>query len=142
MDFSLDRFLKAQENTYHGVRAELGAGHKTGHWMWWVFPQAAGLGISPTSQFYAIGSLVEARAYAAHPVLGERLRACAGLLLSVPGRSAPDILGPVDAMKLRSSMALFLAAAPEDPLFDEVLRRFFDGSPDPATELILAAWRL
>ncbi|MET4002825.1 uncharacterized protein (DUF1810 family) [Arthrobacter sp. UYCu511] len=139
--FDLDRFLAIQEEKYDGVRVELGAGYKTGHWMWWIFPQAAGLGTSPTAQFYAIASLGEAVAYAAHSVLGARLRACAQLLLEVPDDSAQDILGQVDAMKLRSSMTLFQTAAPEEPLFAEVLHRFFGDSPDFATEQILATWR-
>lgn len=137
----LERFVAAQQGMFDGVTAELGAGRKTGHWMWFVFPQAAGLGTSPTARFYAIASLEEAEAYAAHPVLGVRLRECARLLLLHTGRPAVDILGPVDAMKLRSSMTLFQTAAPDEPVFGEVLERFFDGRPDRATLEILAAWR-
>lgn len=139
--FDLQRFVDAQEDRYDGVRAELGAGHKSGHWMWFVFPQARGLGTSPTARFYAIASLGEAAAYAAHRLLGTRLRECAHLLLSVPGRAAVEILGPVDAMKLRSSMTLFQAAAPGEPVFADVLERCFAGIPDEATLQILAAWR-
>ena len=138
MDF--DRFLDAQQGMYDGVKAELGAGRKRGHWMWFVFPQAAGLGRSTTAQFYGITSMAGAVAYAAHPVLGARLRECAGLLLAVPGTSAVEILGQVDAMKLRSSMALFQAAAPGESVFGEVLDRFYDGVPDAATLRIVAAW--
>jgi len=113
--------------------AELRRGRKTSHWMWFVFPQIAGLGFSPTAQRYAISGLAEARAYAGHPVLGPRLRACTAALTEAAGGSADRILGPVDAMKLRSSMTLFAAAAPEEPSFGEVLTRYFDGQPDEAT---------
>lgn len=138
---SLDRFLIAQEEMYDGVKAELGAGHKTGHWIWFVFPQVSGLGKSPTAQFYAISSLEEAMAYAAHPLLGKRLRECATLLLSVPDASAVDILGEGDAMKLRSSMTLFHAIALDETLFMHVLQRFYGGSLDLLTMQILAGWR-
>lgn len=141
MDSDLDRFLQAQEETYDGVKTQLGSGHKSGHWMWFVFPQADGLGTSPLSRCYAITSLEGAAAYAAHPVLGARLRECAGLLLLHSGHSAADILGPVDAMKLRSSMTLFQAVAPEEPSFGSVLEAWFDGIPDPATLRILTRWR-
>ncbi|WP_038467179.1 DUF1810 domain-containing protein [Arthrobacter sp. PAMC 25486] len=141
MSGSLQRFIDAQEGMYDGVKTELGAGRKRGHWMWFVFPQVSGLGMSPTSQFFAIASIGEAMAYAAHPLLGARLRECAKLLLSVPGRSAEDNLGAVDAMKLHSSMTLFQAAVPDEPMFGEVLARYFDGGPDEATQRILAAWR-
>ncbi len=140
MDFDLDRFVAAQEGMYDGAKAELGAGLKRGHWMWFVFPQAAGLGRSPIAQFYGMTSMAEAVAYAAHPVLGARLRECAGLLLAAPGASAADIMGQVDAMKLRSSMTLFQAVAPGDAVFGEVLDRFYDGVPDSATLRILDAW--
>ncbi len=138
MDF--DRFLDAQQGMYDGVKAELGAGRKRGHWMWFVFPQAAGLGRSPTAQYYGITSLAGAAAYAAHPVLGARLRECAGLLLAAPGESAADIMGQVDAMKLRSSVTLFQAAAPGEAVYGQVLDRFYDGIPDAATLRILAGW--
>jgi uncharacterized protein (DUF1810 family) len=106
--------------------------------MWFVFPQLAGLGSSTMSQRYAIASLDEARAYLAHPVLGPRLRECAGLLLATSERSAEAILGPIDALKLRSSMTLFHRAEPRDRLFAEVLERFHGGLPDPTTDAILA----
>ena len=107
--------------------------------MWFVFPQIAGLGRSPTAQRYAISSLEEARAYLAHPVLGARLRESAQLLAEAPGRSAPEIFGAIDAMKLRSSMTLFARADPGDPVFARVLELYFAGEPDPATEQLLHA---
>jgi uncharacterized protein (DUF1810 family) len=106
--------------------------------MWFVFPQLAGLGRSEVSRYYAIASLDEARAYLAHPVLGARLQECANALLSSPaGPSADDIFGSVDAVKLRSSMTLFHRVAPDDPLFAQVLNRFYAGSPDPETDALL-----
>ena len=138
MPFDLDRFVIAQEGTYSGALAELRAGHKTGHWIWFVFPQLAGLGRSALSVHYAIGSLDEARAYAGHPVLGPRLRECAAAMLETSGRSAEDILGGIDAVKLRSSMTLFHRAAPDEPVFRAVLDRFYGGRPDPATDALLA----
>ena len=140
--FELQRFVDAQEDRYDGIKAELGAGLKLGHWMWFVFPQARGLGTSPTAQFYAIASMGEAAAYAAHHLLGARLQECANLVLSVQGRSAVEILGLVDAVKLRSSVTLFQAVAPDEPVFGDVLDRYFAGIPDEATQRILAAWRL
>ena len=101
--------------------------------MWFIFPQIAGLGQSPTSVFYALSSLDEAKAYLAHPVLGSRMRECTQLALDVEGRSARDIFGPVDEMKFRSSMTLFMKAAPDEPLFAQCLDKYFDGKPDPAT---------
>ena len=132
----LERFVAAQDGggTYRSAVAELERGRKAGHWMWFVFPQLAGLGSSPTARRYALASREEAAAYAAHPVLGPRLRRCAALLLAVDGRSAGEILGPVDALKLRSSMTLFLRAVPDEPVFASVLGRFFDGRPDPRTD--------
>ena len=135
----LQRFVEAQAGVYDGVIEELRRGRKSGHWIWFVFPQMAGLGRSWMSQQYAIGSIAEARAYLAHPVLGPRLRECATLILSAPsGRTAPDILGELDAMKVRSSMTLFGRAAPDEPVFGDVLRRFFGGTGDPATDALLA----
>jgi uncharacterized protein (DUF1810 family) len=113
--------------------SELRAGRKTSHWMWFVFPQIAGLGRSPTAQQYAIASLDEAEAYLAHPVLGERLRECARILTELEGRSAEQVFGELDALKLRSSMTLFSRAAPDEPLFGAVLERYFGGKEDPAT---------
>ncbi|UGS38065.1 DUF1810 domain-containing protein [Capillimicrobium parvum] len=133
--FDLQRFVDAQDRgaTYDAALAELRAGRKTSHWMWFVFPQIAGLGRSATAQHYAISSLAEAQAYLAHPVLGPRLRQSAAALLSHSGRSADQILGGIDAMKLRSSLTLFSRAAPDEPVFTEVLDRLFGGAPDAAT---------
>jgi uncharacterized protein (DUF1810 family) len=134
--YDLQRFVAAQDHasTYDRAAAELRAGRKASHWMWFVFPQIAGLGYSPASRTYAISSLAEARAYLAHPVLGPRLTECAVILTSVPGRTAEQIFGEVDAMKLCSSMTLFVHAAPGEPVFRQVLDRYFGGIPDPATE--------
>ena len=141
MSFDLDRFLIAQDDVYSAVKAELGAGLKTTHWMWFVFPQAAGLGRSEWAKLYGIHSPEEAVAYAAHPVLGARLRECCRLLLATSGRSAGQIFGHTDEQKLRSCVTLFQGLAPDEPVFGEVLSRFFGGAPDPATEDILASWR-
>jgi uncharacterized protein (DUF1810 family) len=135
--FDLERFVKAQAGVYEGALDELRQGRKSGHWMWFIFPQVAGLGHSATSRYFAIASLDEARAYLAHPVLGPRLRACAEAILAVTGRSAVEILGGIDAVKLRSSMTLFRRAAPAEPLFARVLDRFFDGLADETTDAIL-----
>jgi uncharacterized protein (DUF1810 family) len=132
MSFDLERFVDAQERVYDAAVAELRAGRKTSHWMWFVFPQIAGLGRSPTSVRYAISGLDEARAYLDHPVLGARLRECAEILVGLSGLSAFDIFGGIDATKLRSSMTLF-ARAGEDPVFAQVLDRYFDGEEDSAT---------
>lgn len=139
MAFDLDRFVAAQAGGVHeGALAELRRGRKRGHWMWFVFPQVAGLGRSDTSRFYAISSLAEARAYLAHSVLGPRLLACAEALLAAPqGVSAEEILGGIDALKLRSSMTLFRRAAPDEPIFGTVLDRFFGGRSDAATDAIV-----
>jgi uncharacterized protein (DUF1810 family) len=130
---ALSRFLDAQERVYDDALSELRAGRKTSHWMWFVFPQIAGLGRSPTAQRYAIGSLGEAEAYVAHPVLGERLRECARVLTELEGRSAEQVFGGLDALKLRSSMTLFARAAPDEPLFRTVLEQYFGGEEDAAT---------
>jgi len=130
--FNLQRFVEAQESVYEQVRRELGAGRKETHWIWFVFPQIAGMGRSATSIRYAISSLDEARAYLAHSVLGPRLRECARLVLEIDRRTAREIFGPVDEMKFRSSMTLFMKAAPDD-VFSECLEKYFGGSPDPAT---------
>lgn len=131
--FGLQRFVDAQSPVFETVLRELCAGRKASHWMWFVFPQIAGLGSSPMAQRYAIGSIEEARAYLDHPVLGPRLKACAAALLDVSGRSAHEIFGSPDDVKLRSSLTLFAAAAPDEPLFTRALDRFFDGRKDPAT---------
>ncbi len=133
---SLDRFVAAQADVHDRALAELHAGRKTSHWMWFVFPQLRGLGRSATATHFGIASLDEARAYLAHPLLGPRLRAaCAAVLRA--GGDAVDVFGPVDAMKLRSSMTLFEAAGGEPALFGAVLDRFFAGTRDPATLKLL-----
>ena len=129
----LDRFVQAQENSYAHALAEIAAGRKRSHWMWYIFPQVRGLGFSAMSRRYGIASLDEARAYLAHPVLGPRLVACTEAALGVPGRSAHDIFGDPDDLKLRSSATLFAAASPPGSPFHRLLDRFFDGQPDPAT---------
>jgi uncharacterized protein (DUF1810 family) len=133
--FHLDRFIAAQDDggTYQRALAELRRGRKSSHWMWFVFPQLAGLGRSPTAVHYAIGSLDEARAYLQHPVLGPRLRECAAALAEQSGVSAEQIFGGIDAIKLRSSMTLFHLAAPQDELFRAVLDHYFEGELDGAT---------
>ncbi|WP_244849195.1 DUF1810 domain-containing protein [Caballeronia sp. SL2Y3] len=131
--FNLQRFVSAQESVIDEARAELSAGRKRTHWMWFVFPQIAGLGHSPMAQRYAIQSLAEAQAYLAHPVLGARLVELTGIVNRVEGRSVEDIFGYPDHMKFHSSMTLFARAAPDEPIFDETLRRHFDGHPDEAT---------
>jgi uncharacterized protein (DUF1810 family) len=136
--FDLERFVAAQDPIWPEVLAELRAGRKRSHWMWFVFPQVAGLGRSETARYYAIGSLDEARAYLEHPVLGPRLQESVRALLSVRGRSAAEILGSIDAMKLRSSMTLFHRADPDEPLFRKVLDRCCDGVTDEATDDLLA----
>ena len=108
-------------------------GRKESHWMWFIFPQVAGLGQSPTSVRFAISSLDEARAYLTHPVLGPRLKECTKLVLDVEGKTARQIFGPVDELKFRSSMTLFAGAAPEDDLFERCLEKYFAGAPDRAT---------
>ena len=132
--FGLERFVGAQDGgVYEQALRELRAGAKRGHWMWFVFPQVAGLGRSSTAQHYALSGLEEARAYLAHPVLGPRLVECAQALLELSGRDPVRVLGSVDAVKLRSSMTLFEVAAPDERVFAEVLERWFDGERDEAT---------
>jgi uncharacterized protein (DUF1810 family) len=135
--FDLERFVTAQAGIYEAVVRELRAGRKTSHWMWFVFPQIAGLGTSSMSRRYAISGLDEARAYLAHPALGPRLRECARLVLESSARSAEDIFGYVDAMKLRSSMTLFARADPDESVFPDVLDRFYGGVADEATDFRL-----
>ena len=136
--YRLERFVAAQDRggTYERAAAELRAGAKVSHWMWFVFPQVAGLGMSSMAREFAISSAAEARAYLAHPVLGPRLRECARIVADTEGRTAERIFGPVDAMKLRSSMTLFEAADPAKAghnVFRAVLAKYFDGVPDEAT---------
>jgi uncharacterized protein (DUF1810 family) len=137
--YDLERFVAAQDNdgTYDRAVAELRAGRKTTHWIWFVFPQIAGLGRSPMSKRYAIGSLDEAKAYLDHPVLGPRLVECAAIVAGLGGVTADDVLGGVDAQKLRSSMTLFARVAPNESVFAQVLARWFDGAADQATNKLL-----
>ncbi len=134
--YQLQRFKTAQDDgkTYEAAIAELRAGRKTSHWMWFIFPQISGLGQSSMSRTYAISSLLEAEAYLADPVLGSRLIESTRVLTELAGRTAQDIFGPTDAMKLRSSMTLFARAAPDNALFQQVLNRYFGGVGDEATE--------
>ena len=139
--FDLERFVSAQDagRTYERALQELQRGRKESHWMWFVFPQLAGLGRSAMSERYAISSLEEAVAYLAHPVLGARLVECAQAVAAAPpSYTAVDVFGPVDAMKLRSSITLFARAAPGEKSFARVLDRWWGGTPDPATEALLA----
>ena len=131
--FDLNRFGEAQADDYARALAEVRAGRKRTHWMWYVFPQLDGLGSSPTARHFAVKGLDEARAYLAHPVLGPRLVECAELAAAVEHGSAAQVFGYPDDLKLRSSMTLFARAAPENPVFAAVLDRYFDGEPDPRT---------
>jgi uncharacterized protein (DUF1810 family) len=131
--YNLARFSQAQERVYNGALAELRAGRKRSHWMWFIFPQIAGLGRSEMSQRYAITGLDEARAYLSHPVLGPHLRECAQAVLDVEGRTASEIFGDPDDMKLRSSMTLFAYADSGDSVFVRVLQKYFGGKEDGAT---------
>ena len=135
--FDLQRFVAAQEPVYAQVIAQLAAGVKTSHWMWFVFPQLKALGRSSTALHYGIASLTEAQAYAQHPLLGARLRQCGGLLAAVQGRSALQIFGPIDALKLRSCLTLFERAAPDEPLFGRLLDKYCHGERDAATLQLL-----
>lgn len=142
--YNIDRFLTAQNEggTYDQALAELQGGSKRGHWMWFVFPQIAGLGQSATSRRYAISSLDEARAYLRHPVLGPRLIECADAVAGLKNRTAGQIFGGIDAQKLHSSGTLFLRAAPGEPVFKQILYQYFEGQPDAATDELLREQRL
>jgi len=129
----LERFVDAQRPVYDTVLRELRAGRKRSHWMWFIFPQIAGLGHSAMAQRFALSSLDEAAAYLAHPVLGPRLRECAALVAGIEGRSIAEIFGDPDDRKFRSSMTLFAQAAPEETIFADCLRRYFGGEGDPET---------
>jgi uncharacterized protein (DUF1810 family) len=133
----LARFLSAQAPVYPQVLAELAAGRKQSHWIWFIFPQMKGLGRSPQAEFYGIASLAEAEAYLAHPVLGVRLRQCTGLVLACRGQFLEAILGFPDNLKFRSSMTLFAQAAPAEPLFAQALAAFCQSEPDSATLALL-----
>ena len=129
----MQRFVDAQGPTYPTALGELRAGRKRSHWMWFIFPQIAGLGRSAMAQEFALSSLDEAAAYLAHPLLGPRLRECTALVAGIEGRSVGEIFGYPDDMKFRSSMTLFARAAPEEPLFALCLEKYFAGEPDPLT---------
>jgi uncharacterized protein (DUF1810 family) len=135
----LQRFVDAQDDlrTYDTALAELRAGRKRSHWMWFVLPQLAGLGMSSTAEHFGIHGLAEAKAYLAHPVLGPRLLACAAALADLEGHDPVAVLGPVDALKLRSSMTLFARADPDEQVFRQVLEQYYDGTEDPATLSLL-----
>lgn len=131
--YNLDRYIEAQTGLFEQACFELRRGRKTGHWMWFIFPQIAGLGLSPTSQHYAIRSLHEAQAYLEHPILGPRLREICRILLGIEGRTAHEIFGSPDDMKLRSSMTLFAHATPDNAVFADVLSKYFGGVEDERT---------
>ena len=133
----LDRFLDAQRGDYAVALAEVRRGRKTSHWMWYIFPQIAGLGQSSTARYYSIRDLEEAREYYAHPVLGQRLREISGALLDLRGSDPVAVFGGIDSMKLKSSMTLFALAAPDDPLFQQVLDKYYGGEQDALTLRIL-----
>ncbi|GHE12066.1 DUF1810 domain-containing protein [Klenkia taihuensis] len=133
---TLERFVQAQDEVWDDVLAELRAGRKRTHWMWFVFPQVAGLGRSSTAQHYAVADLAEARAYLEHPVLGARLRQACDLLLELEGTTAHAVLGSPDDVKLRSSMTLFAAADPVEPRFPAVLTQWYDGPDDRTVRLL------
>ncbi len=139
--FDLQRFADAQDRVYDAVVGELRSGQKRSHWIWFVFPQLRGLGHSPTAQHYGIASLDEARAYLMHEVLGPRLRECARLVADIEGRSANDIFGWPDNLKVRSSMTLFARATDNDAEFRAVLDKFYNGEEDAATVELLSAAR-
>ncbi len=136
-DDEFEHFLTAQNPVHDQVVAELSEGEKRSHWMWFVFPQLTGLGHSPMARRFALHSLPQARRYAAHPVLGRRLRDCTRLVLQLHGRQISDIFGFPDDLKFHSSMTLFALAAPEEPLFDSALAKYFNGRRDAGTLRIL-----
>lgn len=131
--YDLERFVLAQDRVYEQVLAELRAGMKASHWMWFIFPQIRGLGRSPVSIEYAISGREEARAYLQHPILGPRLKECTRLVLNLEGRSVEEIFGSPDDMKFRSCMTLFAQVSPDDDIFQRALQKFFTGVPDPLT---------
>lgn len=137
--FHLERFVVAQKPVYAAIAGELRAGHKQSHWMWFIFPQLKGLGKSEDAEHYGIASVDEARAYLAHKTLGPRLRECCELLLAIPRQPIEGILGQIDALKLRSSMTLFAAADPDEPLFTRLLNRYYMGQNDTLTLRLLWA---
>ncbi|WP_375429443.1 DUF1810 domain-containing protein [uncultured Sphingomonas sp.] len=137
--FNLDRFISAQDAIYARVLTELTRGSKTSHWMWYIFPQVAGLGSSEMSRHYAIGAMEEAQAYLDHPLLGARYRESVAVLQDLVGTTAEAVFGPLDAANLRSSLTLFAEAAPDEPLFADALQRWFRGEKDRRTVAITSA---
>jgi len=137
--YDLERFVRAQAGDYERALGEIRAGRKRSHWMWYIFPQLEGLGASAMSRQYAIKSLTEARAYLAHPVLGPRLTSCVEALLALEGRSAVEIFGPADELKLRSCATLFAEAATPSSVFDRLLDKYFQGERDASTLRLLAS---
>jgi uncharacterized protein (DUF1810 family) len=135
--YHLNRFVEAQNAVYSGVIAELKRGKKTGHWIWFIFPQIAGLGGSSMSRRYSLSSIEEARAYNAHPVLGSRLAECTRLVLAVKDRTVQQIFGELDALKFRSCMTLFSIADPDNEIFEKAVDRCFEGLPDTLTLKVL-----
>jgi uncharacterized protein (DUF1810 family) len=136
--FNLRRFVRAQTRDYEAAREELRNGRKRTHWMWYIFPQIDGLGSSPTSKLYAIKSKAEAQKYLEHPLLGARLLECANILLKLEGRSASEIFGSPDDLKLKSSLTLFAAVQSQEPVFARVLDKYFEGKRDSRTIELLA----
>jgi uncharacterized protein (DUF1810 family) len=137
--YDLDRFVQAQEGDYERALSEVRAGRKRSHWMWYIFPQYDGLGFSPTSRRYSIKSVAEAQAYLAHPVLGPRLTECAEAALRVEGRSALEVFGSPDDMKLRSCATLFAHVSPAGSVFERLLSKYFDGERDDKTLRLIGA---
>jgi uncharacterized protein (DUF1810 family) len=135
--YQLDRFVKAQDPVYVQVCAELKRGYKSGHWMWFIFPQIAGLGTSETARRFAISSLGQAEAYIRHPVLGKRLEECAALVLKASGKTAHEIFSSPDDLKFRSCMTLFAKTEAKNPVFQDNLTKYFNGKPDPLTTKFL-----
>jgi uncharacterized protein (DUF1810 family) len=135
--YHLHRFVEAQDPVYSKVCEELRRGYKTGHWMWFIFPQIAGLGSSEMARRFAISSTAEAEAYLQHPVLGKRLEECAALVLKVSGRTANEIFGATDELKFRSCMTLFGRTSAKNPVFQDNLMKYFGGKPDPLTTNLL-----
>jgi uncharacterized protein (DUF1810 family) len=141
MEYDLDRFVHAQEEMYPIALAEIRNGHKETHWMWFIFPQIDGLGMSALAKRYAIAGLDEARAYLAHPTLGPRLVECTQAVLALNGRTVREIFGTPDDLKLRSAATLFAAASEPHSIFHQLLAKYFDGGPDERTLRLLAAGR-
>jgi uncharacterized protein (DUF1810 family) len=136
---NLSRFIEAQERDYNRALSEIAAGKKRSHWMWYIFPQVAGLGFTATSQHYAIKTLDEAKAYLAHPVLGPRLRECAQTVVDLEGRRAHDVFGSPDDLKLRSSATLFACVSPQGSVFHRLIEKYYGGAFDDRTLRLLGA---